>query len=370
MSNIKKTNLLKRTIPCFRAIKCILLAMPNMSCPAGSTRNRETCRCRKSCQMHQARNPATGRCVTKNYLKTIQRQSHGPSDGIYYGKGSRKDYRDGLVPDASCHPRKRNIYTGYCKTPCGRGRAINPATGNCVTLRYLRTINPNYYDADFDDYMTAEILFTPTDLSTGLSFSNDVTKKEGFSNDTLTENDLGVMRGAHFNHPLVGVYSAEARKKSTTCKPPDNSSIGFNPDMMSACGLTISARQLKEEERYENLSKEICENIDLKKDVFVFFTVEDNVIKEDLLATIGETAATCPVRLLIPSYYGVWRFLVPKADESSQASLLTSLQLVRDVMNQYSTAGHFNSRKLANDVHEEIKNRKDLHVSFAPYPST
>lgn len=197
-----------------------------MSCPAGSTRNRETGRCRKSCERHQARNPETGRCVTKNYLRQIQREPCGSSDKLLslapYGKGSRKDYRDGLVPDPYCHPRKRNIYTGYCKTPCGAGRAINPATGNCVTLNYLRRLNPIDYDTDDDDEMTAQILFTPTPIG---AYDNEVSKVAGFKSNMLTENDLTVMRAAAQSpYTLRGVYSPEDRKANCGA-----SKTGYSP---------------------------------------------------------------------------------------------------------------------------------------------
>lgn len=77
-----------------------------------------------------------------------------------YGTGSKKDYR-------------------------GPGYAINWRTGQCVTLGYLRTLDPIDYDTDGDDDDTAHILFTPTDLATGggiiKPYDNGVTLSKGFS---------------------------------------------------------------------------------------------------------------------------------------------------------------------------------------------
>lgn len=343
-----------------------------MSCPKGKVMNRETGRCRKPCERHQARNPETGKCVTKNYLRRIQRKSHGRYDKLSsltpYGRGSRNDYRDGLVPDPLCYPRKRNIHTGYCKTPCGHGRAINPATGNCVTLNYLLQLNPAFYDTDDDDEMTADILFTPTTLGT---YENAVTKMDGFTNTMLTENDLAVMKAAYTHHPLAGVYSPKERKN---CTPPKSSSSPWETSAKSSCGLTITEKAHindSENNPAPALKQLICEGTDLKTDKYVFYTLSLFVIPSGLLKAIGEQAVVCPVKMLILTHHGVWRFLVPKPEsEDEKRYLENSFNLISEVMNTYAAKGPFQPRKLANDVYEQIQNRNNIHVSFSPYPET
>lgn len=341
-----------------------------MSCPKGQTRNRTTGRCRKKCERHQAVNEATGRCVSKNYLRRVQRRCYGPSDKLCapYGTGSTKDYRDGLVPDAFCHPRKRNLYTGRCKTPCGPGRAINPATGNCVTLNYLSKLYPGDYDTDDDDDMTAHILFTPTDLSTGLH-DNKVTKTPGFHSDTLTENDLTVMKAVHLHHPMAGEYNPGDRKDSA-CKPPAKTSA-FDGAMPSSCGLTLKnpyPQQSTEDEKATALTNMICQDVDMKINKFSFFTSTDQTVKDWVLQTISNAAETCPVRVLVTTYYGVWRFLVPQGEnEREMASILATSVLISEVMKKYDEMGHFDSRMLASEVFEAIKARDNMHVSFAPF---
>lgn len=339
-----------------------------MSCAAGQTRSRSTGRCRKPCERHQAINPATGKCVSKNYLQKIRRQPCGPSDNVYsvapFGIGSKKDYRDGLVPDPLCFPRKRNIYTGYCKTPCGAGRAINPATGNCVTLRYLKMLHPNDYDTDDDDDMVAPILFTPTSITASGQYDNEVSKLSGFKTNLLTENDLTVMREAYRMGKISGVYSPDARKEN--CKESQFSME--QPSMFSLCGLAdVKAMSTKG----RSLQQLVMENTDLNKNIFVFETMHDTRTIETLVLNAAKRVARdAPVRLLLPNFYGVWRLLIPKVDTDESAEKLdTSTRLVVDAMREYEKSlGHINSAKLANEVHEAVKARNDLHLSFAPYP--
>lgn len=304
-----------------------------MSCAPGQRRSRVTGHCRKPCANHQAINPATGRCVTKNYLRKIQRGCYGPSDTIYRGSLSGKDYRDGLVPDRSCYPRKRNIYTGHCKTPCGRGRAINPRTGNCVTLSYLRSLNPCDYDTDDDDLMTADILFTPTDLATGhgivhASYDNEVTKRgTGFSSNQLRENDLTIMASAYNSaketnrQQLSGAYSSEARRDNCSEKKK------FNAEMFTECGLREVGSNFDDLVRKFN---------NLNENVFVFHVDTSSQLgtNMDILGKLIDAAKNNPVRVLIPDYYGVWRWLIPKtADDAQLHSLEATMHLIIEKVN-------------------------------------
>lgn len=342
-----------------------------MSCPRGSARNPATGRCRKSCESHQARNPETGRCVTRNYLRKLRRQSYGADDMIYapYGMGSVKDFRDGLVPDPDCYPRKRNIYTGRCKTPCGPGYAMDGPTGRCVTLGHLRTLDPFHYHIDGDDYDTAHILFTPTDLATGggiiMPYDNDVTSKRGFtrfSNSTITENDVVVLRAAYnvssgTSARIVGAYSPDKRKAN--CSQVLKS--GFNDTNFSLCGLTnVSINS--------DIADLVGRNANLQQNVFVFVTHEHKTLQLPLLLEIGAIAGSHPVRVLVANFYGVWRILIPKS--STPHSLKNTIMLIDEKMKKYDSSTHINSRQLALEVHQVCKQRQDLHVSFAPYVET
>lgn len=335
-----------------------------MSCSAGKVRSRSTGHCRKPCARHQAINPATGRCVTKNYLRRIQRSSRGSCDRIY-SIGSDKDYRDGLVADAACYPRKRNIYTGYCKTPCGRGRAINPATGNCVTLHYLRSLNPEDYDTDGDDEMAAGILFTPTDLSTRPGII-DAYDNNGIKSSKVTDNDLMVMRSvlqiqqnnASFEPTwlVYGVYNPAERKKECGSVT--------SPDGQFACGLSNV---------HSNTADAVTSMIHemsgvVSSDVFLFAARTEKIIPSDVLKAVRDAAQNTNVRLLFAGYYGVWRILVPRSTDF--ARLDTSMQFVNARMQEANDSlTTVDSRKLAHDVHEILKGRNNMHLSFAPYPS-
>lgn len=341
-----------------------------MSCPAGQTRSRQTGRCRKPCARHQAINPATGRCVSKNYLNKIKRLPQGKSDNVYsiapYGTGCKKDYRDGLVPDPACFPRKRNIYTGYCKTPCGTGRAINPATGNCVTLRYLRMLNPNDYDTDDDDPMVAPILFTPTSITTSGQYDNEVSKLSGFETNLLTENDVTVMRGVYqvAKGIVSGVYSPDKRKSN--CKEAD-----FNKDKadtFTPCGLTdVRVAADMASLMFNDL---VQKNTDLSTNTFVFATaVGAKTIPTDILNSARIAAQSVPVRLLVPNFYGVWRLLIPKVAAEGIAKLTSSIGLVVQMFAGFENSTlHIDSAKFANEIHETVKPWDNLHLSFAPYP--
>lgn len=342
-----------------------------MSCPAGQTRNRSTGRCRKPCERHQAINPATGRCVSKNYLNKIRRQPSGPCDNVYapYGRGSAKDFRDGMVPDPACWPRMRNVYTGYCKTPCGPGRAINPATGNCVTLRYLKMLHPNDYDTDDDDEMVAPILFTPTSITANGQYANEVSKLSGFKTNLLTENDIAVMKGVYqaANDNVGGAYSPDARKEN--CKESAFSMADQGP--FSLCGLSaVTTKTTYETKDGGYFAELVMANTDLSKNIFVFMTaVSSKTIPEGMLDAANAVASKAPVRMLIPNYYGVWRLLIPMVNAENKDKLDTSIRVVKDAMRHYSRSmGHISSAKIANEVHEAVKSRNDLHLSFAPYP--
>eukprot|EP00752_Nemacystus_decipiens_P015860 g14168.t1 len=269
------------------------------------------------------------------------------------------------------------------KTPCGKGYRINPRTGRCVTLGYLLSLNPDDYDTDYDDDSAAEILFTPTDLSTGAGvvtpYDNSVTKdSEHFKSNTLTENDLVVMGAAYrasevgmqFRKTIAGVYSPKERKECIEMTKKQ----GFKPAIYSECGL-------KEVQSYDKTSTDpavrkidiarmIAANSQLDENKFVFVTDEYRTLNPHLLTELGEVANRHPVRLLIANFYGVWRILIPKVKDAAKSTLPTSIMAINDQAKLVESAGHINFRKFALKVHGVVKAFDNIHVSFAPYPET
>ncbi|CAM9708661.1 unnamed protein product [Ectocarpus sp. 6 AP-2014] len=220
--------------------------------------------------------------------------------------------------------------------------------------------------------MTADILFTPTDLATGNgiihgSYNNKVTAGDtGFSSNQLRENDLTVMQSAykavkaHSRPALSGAYSPEARRDN--CSENKN----FNAEMFTACGLREVDRKTFAElvQQFNNL----------KENVFVFHIDTSSLlgIHADILSKLRDAAANNPVRVLIPDHYGVWRWLIPKtANGAPQHSLEATMSLVLEKVHKHNSSNtHFDFRHLAADLHRIGKDRGNLHVSFAPYPKS
>lgn len=315
------------------------------SCSVGKTRSRSTGRCRKPCERHQAINPATGRCVTKNYLRKIQRESRGCSDKIYQ------------------------------PATCGPGMAINPRTGRCVTLRYLRTLNPDDYDTDGDDGMTSRVLFTPTDLSTKPGVIEKFDDGEIMSSE-VSENDLIVMRAAlgiannileisEFGY-ICGIYSSDLRRE--TCGAA-KASTSQNLQNVQECGVR-DARHL---DTRADLETYISERQSMFDKVFLFVTRPASTIPEEVFHAVHEVAKKSLVRLLYANRYGVWRMLVPRVDdndprgESLKASMIFVLQKFKEAEN---SIGVLDSRQLAHEVYETLDGTNHLHMAFAPYPSS
>ena len=261
-----------------------------VACKYPQVRNWETGRCKAPCKANQAVNPETGRCVTKTYLKALhirgdlgtrdyrsalrddgitrrdgrsrrsggsRRLSYGTRDefsdlgdfnfteydykeprGYFgYSRGDNiKDLRDMLVDDPDCWPRKRNLATGRCKTPCEPGYAINPRTGGCVTIEYLISIDlyDPYLIEDEEDTMAANLKWFPSDVQT-LATHDNADMKRLIGNSTLGVADLKTLRGINQSGPgvqLFGIYSPAHR---TACDlSVFRSLIGSN---LSNCGL-------------------------------------------------------------------------------------------------------------------------------------
>lgn len=241
-----------------------------VACKYPQVRNWETGRCKAPCRADQAVNPDTGRCVTKTFLKAAHirgdlgtsdyrsalrddgitrrdgrsRRSGGPRRLTYgardefsdlgdfnftefdykeprrygrlgysgYSRGDNaKDLRDMLVDDPDCYPRKRNLRTGYCKTPCDPGYAINPRTGGCVTIEFLisRDLYDPLYIEDEEDPMAANLKWFPSIVQSEASHDN-ADMKTLLRSSELGVADLRTFRGielAGTGPQIVGNYS-------------------------------------------------------------------------------------------------------------------------------------------------------------------
>ncbi len=329
----------------------------------------KTNKCRKPCEKHKAINPATGRCVTKSYLKCIQRETCGELDHVYIDqmnkndKNSERDMEQGLVPHVECYPRKLNIHTGYCKTPCKDGYAMNPATGGCVTLKYLKCLNAEDYDTDDDDDMIKDVIFTPTGLVTKSemvllpSFKDFIGTiptisdiKTLFDTSSLTISDTAVMRGIFETSIksqtmlLSGTYDRNDRKE--TCVSGKSSSH-------SDCGI-------------KNISTEVSRSIVSAtlsdSSLFTWSVHHGTGFDMNLVKIAVEMSKTGHVRLLVLTSEGLWRVLIPHMKSvSSIQSLEDYITTVTPKLEKIDN----NSRTVAADIAQIGFN--DIHISFAQY---
>lgn len=249
-----------------------------VACKYPQVRNWETGRCKAPCRADQAVNPDTGKCVTKTFLKAAhirgdlgtseyrsalrddgitrrdgrsrrsggpRRLSYGTRDELseylgedvdftefdykeprrygrlgysgYSRRDNAKDLRDMLVDDPDCYPRKRNLRTGRCKTPCPPGYAINPETLQCVTIEYLISIDlyDPWYEEDEEDYMAANLKWFPSTIQSEAAHDN-ADMKTLIRSSELGVGDLRTLRGielAGTGPQLVGIYSRGSRVK-------------------------------------------------------------------------------------------------------------------------------------------------------------
>jgi len=213
---------------------------------------------------------------------------------------NKSDLRDGLVEDPECYPRKRNLLTGMCKTPCEAYSAINPATGRCVTKAYLRTLDFNFYDEDEECAMAANILFSPSiDQSIDATSSEDL--KRLIKTSAVTVADARVLRGIYLgsqDKPLVGIYD---HKKRIRCEK------GYLENVFTSkigqCGI-ISP----EEFSVDNLVNKI--NNDVGKG-FIWVTGKSSLeVIQELDRKVNTLSSD--LRLLIINDTGILRLLVPK----------------------------------------------------------
>ena len=213
----------------------------------------------------------------------------------------KSDLRDGLVEDSSCYPRKRNLLTGKCKTPCESYMAINPATGQCVTKRYLRTLDFTLYDVDEDDTMAANILFTPSvDQSVKSTTSKDL--KKLITTSAITIADARTLRGVFLGsqakeESLVGIYNHSKRSGCDTSawKSVLTSNLG-------KCGIVSP-------QKFSNDT--LLTTIQDSGNNFTWVTGGSAI---DVLGYLSAKVNSLPydLRLLIINETGILRLLVPK----------------------------------------------------------
>lgn len=300
-----------------------------MACKYPQQRNWLTGRCKTPCKNHQAINPNTGRCVSKTYLQTLNsvgaitpgEYAHAKSNnGVYkrnqvsfndyyddsdYNYGidaydkELSDERDGLVEDPSCYPRKRNILTGYCKTPCEAHQAINPATGQCVSKAYLMHLNPVLYDEDEDCTMAANLIFSPS-IDQSLASAKTEEMKELIKTSCFTLADVRVARGIQLGStgPMCGIYSHSQRK---SC---DDSAIkkALTSDL-KACGISHPGAFTPE--KFQELVKKAGND-------FVWVT-------HHAVPVLSEPQEQ-DLRLIVVSDQGVNKILIPKGKTGDDKS--------------------------------------------------
>lgn len=111
-------------------------------------------------------------------------------------------------------PRKLNLATGRCRTPCEPHKAIDPETGRCINISTLLTYDYNLYDDDEDDYMAENIKWTPTTSQT-IANHKDKHLKDLIERSRLTVADLRTMRGIEQAsvEQMWGHYSSGQRKQ-------------------------------------------------------------------------------------------------------------------------------------------------------------
>lgn len=315
-----------------------------MACQYPQKRNWLTGRCKTPCKNHQAINPRTGRCVTKTYLESLH--AYGDisgeeliesydDDGVYsrnevvdmedgylprslisyprsllsypasylgYESKALSNYRDGLVDDASCYPRKRNLLTGRCKKACEAHQAINPRTGQCVTKSYLMSLDYNLYDVNEEDMMAANLLFSPTIDQSADTNVSDLRKL--VMSSALNVADVRTVRGIYLataeTKKVVGHYSP---KKRVSC---DNSAISASLSSGTAqCGiLNVSPVQ--------SLGI-IYEKVEYARGDFSWITgYSFEEVASFLTGPVPKDA-----RILVIGGKSVWLILVPKGESLS-----------------------------------------------------
>ena len=304
----------------------------SMACKYPQRRNPRTGRCKKPCARHEAVNPATGRCVTKSYLKSLRWRGYDSDDEFsYFGyKPYSDDLDDGLVSDSSCKPPKKlNIFTGKCKTPCGPHRMRSPRTGQCVTKRFLRSLDYNMYDTDDDDYLLSETLFYPR-----MSYIDMIARSNGKKKLTelvqesgLTVNDITVMLQVKIGAEMgrLNLYGVYDRKSRMLC---DESTIhNFVKDLTSGSKCGLSMLKSISEPNYIDLINNTLKEAARRDNAFAFICFPDtiNLFNDYFIWTTRAAKEGVNAKLLVLGRDGIWQILVPKNSDVTIPVFPTSL---------------------------------------------
>lgn len=377
------------------------------ACQYPQVRNWSTGRCRTPCKNHQAINPDTGRCVTKTYLKakhyegdltdyeyrsalqddgiTRRHSSRRPSSSRsyvdravdrlgdfdysdfeykqrkprsygsrYYGRSrygdNRSDLRDLLVADDHCYPRKLNLLTGRCKTPCEPWEAINPATGRCVTKEYLESLDWDLYDSDEEDDMAENIKWSPSTYQTRERHSSNGVLTSLIDASHLNVADLRTLRGLqqvsqnNLNGPpviVVGHYSPSQRK---WC---DKSSI------MSVLHSDAEKCGFKNAEVIDDAPSDKLENM-MKSSGKNFTFVSGLSLNHEVLAEAVATATGKSIKFALIDARGVWRILVAKTDVKRETN-----ELEAELRPLFSKDGQ-NRKKLASKLDKHFEDKVSI----------
>lgn len=380
-----------------------------VACKYPQVRNWETGRCKAPCRADQAINPNTGRCVTKTYLEALHirgdlgtsdyraalrddgitrrdgrsRRSGGPvrrprrltnrdqfgfnklgdfdySDFEYKAvtpyrargySDNERDLRDLLVDDPDCYPRKLNLLTGRCKTPCPPGYAMSPKTQRCVTIEYLLSQNPDFYIEDGDDWMAESIKWYPSTVQT-LANHTDANLKKLVNDSRLTVSDLKVMSGIEavmtgHGVMLVGNYRHGQRK---ACE--ESLVRSLVTSKVAQCGLRNVEHFTGLEEDGQLLVNHKIRNAG-EDYTFIF---SRKVFGSDGLQQILEMVygQTITAKFAIIESHGVWRIICP-----------TGLSLLPQVPTQDEMNAQGGRKKLAEELDKYYKNK--ISISYHPF---
>lgn len=301
-----------------------------MACKYPQKRNWKTGRCKKPCARHEAVNPATGKCVSKSYLRSLHWYYDSDEDEFE----EYDDLADGLVPDSSCKaPTKLNIFTGKCRTPCGPHRMINPSTGQCVTKAYLRSLDYELYDSDEDDYLLSERLFYPRMSRIGLIarlFGKNYLA-ELVRLTALTNNDMTVMESIKkgivdtLDKPaLVGVYDGLLRKKceTFTLSKLINTKLG-------ECGVSsvYNYSTPPAGKTPEGIMKDALVEAHKKSSAYSFICVPGTALPDMVYIERMKKASSAGynAKMLVICDQGVWNIIIPKYSAPKLESFPTGL---------------------------------------------
>ncbi|CAM9107180.1 unnamed protein product [Sphacelaria rigidula] len=269
----------------------------------------------------------------------------------YYGSDNERDLRDLLVADPDCYPRKLNLLTGRCKTPCPPGYAMSPKTQRCVTIEYLLSQDLDYYIEDGDDWMAESIKWYPSTVQT-LANHTDADLKKLINESRLTVSDLKVMSGIESvmtGHAvmLVGNYRHGQRK---ACE--ESLVRSLVTSKVAQCGLRNVEHFTGSEDDGQLLVNHKIDNAG-EDYTFVFSrkVFGSDVLRQILGMVYGRTITA---KFAIIESHGVWRIICPRG-----------LSFLPQVPTQDDMNAQGGRKKLAEELDKYFKNK--ISISYHPF---